>query len=137
MSALSFFQSHLALSKQYVISSCPIHTESSHFQGQDIGGTLKNNVALSKFAAAAGFFMIPLRILVNPLNSWFMLLPMGQLYRTTSAAMEKRVRTADAYGDMLSHWLSAREKSGKPSLLEIEAQANVNVGAGAEPVSSI
>jgi hypothetical protein len=60
---------------------------------------------------------------------------MGQLYRTTSTAMKKRMDNGDAYYDMLSHWLNARKRSKKLSLREIEAQANVNVGAGAEPVS--
>lgn len=79
--------------------------------------------------------MTPLRILVNPLNSWLMLLPMGQLYRTTSAALKKRMNNPGAYGDILSHWLDAQKKSDRLSFREIEAQANVNVGAGAEPVS--
>ncbi|KAK7592405.1 hypothetical protein V3481_007022 [Fusarium oxysporum f. sp. vasinfectum] len=37
---------------------------------------------------------------------------------------------------MIAHWLGAHQKSGELSLRKIEAQANVNVGAGAEPVSS-
>lgn len=93
-------------------------------------------MALSKFAAVAGFFIVPLRILINPLNSWVMLLPMGHLYKTTSAAMNKRMNSANTDHDILSNWLNVREKSAKLSLREIEAQANVNVGAGAEPVSS-
>ena len=97
---------------------------------------MRNNVALSKFAAAAGFFLVPLRILVNPLTSWMLLLPMGRLYRTTSAALRKRMSNPNAGKDMLSHWLRASEVSGTLSVREIEAQANVNVGAGAEPVSS-
>ncbi|EWY80070.1 hypothetical protein FOYG_16863 [Fusarium oxysporum NRRL 32931] len=104
--------------------------------GRDIGGTLRNNVALSRFAAVAGFFIGPLRILINPLNSWLMLLPMGRLYRTTSVAIKKRLNNPEAHNDMVAHWLSVYEKSDKLSLREIEAQANVNVGAGAEPVSS-
>lgn len=96
---------------------------------------MRNNVALSKFAAAAGFFILPLRILVNPLNSWAMFLPMGRLYRTTSAALNERMKKKGEYDDMISHWLQARDKSDKLSLRNIEAQANVNVGAGAEPVS--
>ncbi|KAG9249710.1 cytochrome P450 [Emericellopsis atlantica] len=81
-------------------------------EGRDIGGTLRNNVALSKFAAAAGFFLVPLRILVNPLTSWMLLLPMGKLYRTTSAAVRKRMSNPNAGKDMLSHWLRASEVSG-------------------------
>ncbi|KAG9249372.1 cytochrome P450 [Emericellopsis atlantica] len=104
--------------------------------GRDVGGTLRNNVALSKFAAAAGFFLVPLRILVNPLTSWMLLLPMGRLYRTTSVALRKRMSSPNAGKDMLSHWLRASEVSGTLSAREIEAQANVNVGAGAEPVST-
>lgn len=72
---------------------------------------------------------------MNPLTSWLMLLPMGHLYRTTSAALKQRLVNHEARHDMLSHWLKARGQSGKLSLRSIEAQANVNVGAGAEPVS--
>ncbi|PNP55721.1 hypothetical protein FNYG_15462 [Fusarium nygamai] len=104
--------------------------------GRDIGGTLRNNVALSRFAAVAGFFIGPLRILINPLNSWLVFLPMGRLYRTTSNAIKKRLSNPEAHNDMVAHWLSAHEKSDTLSLRKIEAQANVNVGAGAEPVSS-
>ncbi|KAH7231282.1 cytochrome P450 [Fusarium redolens] len=103
---------------------------------RDIGGTLRNNVALSRFAAVAGFFIGPLRILINPLNSWLVFLPMGRLYRTTSNAIKKRLSNPEAHNDMVAHWLSAHEKSDTLSLRKIEAQANVNVGAGAEPVSS-
>ncbi|EGU87521.1 hypothetical protein FOXB_01961 [Fusarium oxysporum f. sp. conglutinans Fo5176] len=104
--------------------------------GRDIDGTLRNNVALSRFAAVAGFFIGPLRILINPLNSWLLLLPMGRLYRTTSVAIKKRLNNPEAHNDMVAHWLGAQQKSGELSLRKIEAQANVNVGAGAEPVSS-
>ncbi|EXL39377.1 hypothetical protein FOCG_18016 [Fusarium oxysporum f. sp. radicis-lycopersici 26381] len=104
--------------------------------GRDIGGTLRNNIALSRFAAVAGFFIDPLRILINPLNSWLVFLPMGRLYRTTSNAIKKRLSNPEAHNDMVAHWLSAHEKSDTLSLRKIEAQANVNVGAGAEPVSS-
>ncbi|KAI3572087.1 cytochrome P450 [Fusarium oxysporum f. sp. albedinis] len=104
--------------------------------GRDIDGTLRNNVALSRFAAVAGFFIGPLRILINPLNSWLLLLPMGRLYRTTSVAIKKRLNNPEAHNDMVAHWLGAHQKSGGLSLRKIEAQANVNVGAGAEPVSS-
>ncbi|KAI3571023.1 cytochrome P450 [Fusarium oxysporum f. sp. albedinis] len=105
--------------------------------GRDIDGTLRNNVALSRFAAVAGFFIGPLRILINPLNSWLLLLPMGRLYRTTSVAIKKRLNNPEAHNDMVAHWLGAQQKSGELSLRKIEAQANVNVGAGAEPVSCV
>ncbi|RKK87876.1 hypothetical protein BFJ68_g16999 [Fusarium oxysporum] len=105
--------------------------------GRDIGGTLRNNIALSRFAAVAGFFIDPLRILINPLNSWLVFLPMGRLYRTTSNAIKKRLSNPEAHNDMVAHWLSAHEKSDTLSLRKIEAQANVNVGAGAEPVSCV
>ncbi|KAK2471841.1 hypothetical protein H9L39_16524 [Fusarium oxysporum f. sp. albedinis] len=104
--------------------------------GRDIGGTLRNNVALSRFAAVAGFFIGPLRLLINPLNSWLLFLPMGRLYRTTSVAIKKRLNNPEAHNDMIAHWLGAQQKSGELSLRKMEAQANVNVGAGAEPVSS-
>jgi len=91
---------------------------------------------LSKFAAVAGFFILPLRILVNPLNSWAALLPMGHLFTTTSAAIRRRDISDEARCDVLEHWINAsRGSSGQLSLRDIEAQANVNVGAGAEPVS--
>ncbi|EXK23604.1 hypothetical protein FOMG_19635 [Fusarium oxysporum f. sp. melonis 26406] len=104
--------------------------------GRDVDGTLRNNVALSRFAAVAGFFIGPLRILINPLNSWLLLLPMGHLYWTTSIAIKKRLSNPKACNDMVTHWLGARQKSGKLTLRHIKAQANVNMGAGAEPVSS-
>ncbi|KAG9250652.1 cytochrome P450 [Emericellopsis atlantica] len=104
--------------------------------GCDIGGTLKNNVALSKFAAVAGFFLIPLRILVNPLTSGMMFLPMGHLYRTTSNAMRVRMKDHGSERDILSQWLREWERHPKLTLRQIEAQLNVNVGAGAEPVST-
>lgn len=94
-------------------------------------------MALSRFAAVAGFFIGPLRILINPLNSWLLLLPMGRLYRTTSVAIKKRLHNHEAHNDMVAHWLGAQQKSGELSLRKIEAQANVNVGAGAEPVSCV
>lgn len=106
-------------------------------QGRDIRGTLRNNVALSKFASAAGFFIPILRIFVNPLNSWIFLLPMGQLFTRTLTAIEKRMQNSDARYDMLSHWLDAHKKHpDKLSFRQIVAQANVSVGAGGEPVST-
>ena len=91
---------------------------------------------MSKFAAVAGFFLVPLRFLVNPLNSWAVLLPMGHLFKTTSTAIKKRMTNVDARSDVLAHWIDAsRKSSGQLSLRAIEAQANVNVGAGAEAVS--
>jgi len=46
------------------------------------------------------------------------------------------MQNSNARYDVLSHWLSANENNpDKLSLQRIEAQANVNVGAGSEPVS--
>ncbi|KAF5236869.1 hypothetical protein FANTH_11111 [Fusarium anthophilum] len=117
---------------------CALFSEPFGFikAGRDLDGTLRNNVALSRFAAVAGFFIGPLRILINPLNSWLLLLPMGHLYKTTSIAIKKHLSNPKARNDMVTHWLSAQQKSSKLTLRHIEAQANVNVGAGAEPVSS-
>ncbi|KAK7575252.1 hypothetical protein V3481_017216 [Fusarium oxysporum f. sp. vasinfectum] len=61
---------------------------------------------------------------------------MGHLYWTTSIAIKKRLSNPKACNDMVTHWLGARQKSGKLTLRHIKAQANVNMGAGAEPVSS-
>lgn len=61
---------------------------------------------------------------------------MGRLFNTTSAAIKKQINNSDAGYDMLSHWLNANKNNpNKLSLREIEAQANVNVRASAEPVS--
>ena len=55
--------------------------------------------------------MIPLRILINPLNSWITLLPMGHLFTTTSVAIKKRMSNPTARDDVLSHWLNASRKN--------------------------
>lgn len=62
---------------------------------------------------------------------------MGHLFQTTSAAISKRLNDPEAQSDVLAHWLQDHEMSPEQlSLRQIEAQTNVNVGAGAEPVSS-
>jgi len=82
--------------------------------------------------------MVPLRILVNPLNSWILMLPMGKLFASTSATLKRRLKNPDSGHDILSHWLDEHKKyPDQLTFRHIEAQANVILGAGPDTTSGV
>ncbi|KAL9075851.1 MAG: hypothetical protein Q9157_003841 [Trypethelium eluteriae] len=106
-------------------------------EGRDISGSIKNSRSLNRYLAIAGYYVWLHRIFcANPLITWSGLLPMGHLFKTSKAALEKRLANPAARFDMIAHWLKAhQENPDQLSLREVQAQTTVSVAAGSDTLS--
>ncbi|ORY63884.1 cytochrome P450 [Pseudomassariella vexata] len=105
-------------------------------EGRDVGGALRNNEILNPVVAAFGFLTVFQWIFANPVVTWLGVLPMGHLFDTTTRAMKKRQKNPDARFDIAAHWFRMQQKNpDRLSLRQVEAQATLSVGGGADTIS--
>ncbi|KAK4247263.1 cytochrome P450 [Corynascus novoguineensis] len=105
-------------------------------EGEDIGNSIANSLALNAYAAVGGFLQPWNLIVANPLVTWLRIMPMGHLFDTTMKAIGERVRNQDARFDLLAHWFKMlAQHPERMKLRDIHAQATTSVGAGADTVS--
>ncbi|KAK3906033.1 cytochrome P450 [Staphylotrichum tortipilum] len=105
-------------------------------EGEDIGNSISNSLALNAYAAVGGFFQPWNMIVANPFVTWLQVMPMGHLFNTTMIAINERERNPDARFDIAAHWFKMLKQHPERMVLrDIHAQATTSVGAGADTVS--
>ena len=105
-------------------------------EGEDIGSSISNSLALNAYAAVGGFFQPWNMIVANPFVTWLQVMPMGHLFNTTMVAIGERERNPDARFDIAAHWFKTlKQHPERMQLRDIHAQATTSVGAGADTVS--
>ena len=72
-------------------------------EGRDVGKALATTGMLNAYAAFGGFYRwIHMALFGNPLMA--SLVPMGHLFDTSMAALQRRQKNRESRFDMVSHW---------------------------------
>lgn len=107
-------------------------------QGIDIGGAIRNSLALNAYVAVAGYFRwINVLLVANSLVTWMGIMPMGHLFNTTAAVLANREKNHDVRYDAVSYWFYQHSQHpDKLTIREINTQALAAVGAGSDTVAA-
>ncbi|CAF3598247.1 hypothetical protein HG531_012106 [Fusarium graminearum] len=104
----------------------------------NIGGAIRNSLALNAYVAVAGYFRwINVLLVANPLVTWMGIMPMGHLFNTTAAVLANREKNHDVRYDAVSYWFNQHSQHpDKLTIREINTQALAAVGAGSDTVAA-
>jgi len=106
-------------------------------KGVDIGGSIQNGRYLNRYLGIAGYmYWLHVLLVANPVMTWLGILPLGHVFHTSKAALEKRRKDPEARFDIIAHWFKTQKQ--QPDQLtdrNIEAQATLSVAAGSDTLS--
>lgn len=107
-------------------------------QGEDIGNSIRNSLALNAYVAVAGYFRwINIALLANPVMTWLSIMPMGHLFDTTKAVLIDREGNMNSRFDAVQYWFKQHaQHPEKLTMREIGTQALAAVGAGSDTVAA-
>ncbi|CAF3544258.1 unnamed protein product [Fusarium graminearum] len=136
------FEQILEWMNRYANDKKPMHLDKfisyTTFDGIDIGGAIRNSLALNAYVAVAGYFRwINVLLVANPLVTWMGIMPMGHLFNTTAAVLANREKNHDVRYDAVSYWFNQHNQHpDKLTIREINTQALAAVGAGSDTVAA-
>ncbi|RYP56588.1 hypothetical protein DL769_009907 [Monosporascus sp. CRB-8-3] len=110
-------------------------------KGEDVRNSIAVTMILETYVTFIGYFQWIHRLFANPFTTWLGILPMGHVFDTTMAALDKRQKNPDARFDLAAHWFRGLERAKKEGskvfdLRILQAFATGNVSAGADTVSA-
>ncbi|RYP51953.1 hypothetical protein DL768_002829 [Monosporascus sp. mg162] len=110
-------------------------------KGEDVRNSIAVTMLLETYVTFIGYFQWIHRLFANPFTTWLGILPMGHVFDTTMAALDKRQKNPDARFDLAAHWFRGLERAKREGskvfdLRILQAFATGNVSAGADTVSA-
>ncbi|KAK7750867.1 hypothetical protein SLS62_007266 [Diatrype stigma] len=105
--------------------------------GKDIHNALATITAMGSSVVLGHYSFWRNLFLMNPVNTWLQILPIGYIYDTVIKAISERQRNPDARFDVVAHWFKMlQEHPERLNLRNIQSQATNSISAGADTVST-